>query len=376
MYHITSIFTTLLLLINFIIEDTGAAETAITVTTPVNPVEQGAIFAFHCQVWNLKDGQEVTLIRKHDKTRIFLNDVLQLTDERMYLAQRQMSDGSTVYFLSIMAVSRQDEGKYTCKIIDTDGTPNLPSDTITLQTLYFPPDSDPQCSRMPNTPVYAGTYMSMNCTSHVGNPPVTLQWINSKTQEPYTKTRKYANKDIVSVVLDFKVTQQHSGIIFMCQMTSASFPGKKPSCHTGPFEVLPNPDGSLHPTVTPPISHQDVTNTDIISITMNTFNQKDCKQKCSVLKSPTLFWIIATVATIIMALIFFILVVTLFLKYRKMPVTRKYCAPAAPVGKVYDEIQRRQIDDRVYMSLVKLKRTNEDEALAANRNTMGRYDAP
>ena len=360
-----------LLLFNYVRNASSASKTELALIAPVTPVKEGAIFAFRCQVWNVKPDQEVTLIREADKKRIFLNEILHLVEDRVFLAQRQMGDGSTVYFLTIMEVTRQDEGDYTCKITDTEGSKIL-SERLTLKTLYFPPDSDPQCHMVTADvrQIYAGTQITMNCTSHVGNPNVEIQWHESKSKAILTTVEVFRQEETITSVLRLRVTLQLSRAIFVCQISSKAFPAKTQDCHVGPFVVLSNPAGGFRPTVSP--RHHGFINTDV-TVTFN-HTATTCEKQCELLEKPVIFWIVSTIATIIVAFIFLILVVVLFLKYRSSPVKRKYTG--VHMGKIYDELpSRRQVNDRVYMSLVKLERQRDGSNAAYGHTTRG-YDSP
>lgn len=394
LHHMLSCLLTIVITINYFWNAAAAAETRIAATSPVNPVDIGAIFAFHCQVWNLKEGQEVTLIRKQgtQKTRMFLNDFLHVHEDRVFLALRQMSDGSTVYFLSIMHVTREDEGEYTCKVTNTEGASGLPYDVVTLRTLYFPSDSDPKCSssfgNQQQTQVYPGTVLTLNCTSQTGNPGVEVSWHNSQTRERLRSADQYTLDGTTVSVLRYRVNPGESRVLLVCQITSVAFPDKIRSCHMGPFTVIGGNTGDgSSPTDTPPqTGHHDVIKTKSVFVGANsttTKGKQNCEKQCSVLDAPVMFWVIATIVAILIAVIFFVLVLTLVIRYKRMPLTYKYSAPPGgrvmghhPTGKIYDEIQRRQIDDRVYMSLVKLKRQNEEDSSVPSRITVGRYDSP
>ena len=124
----------------------ASVETTIEVTSPIERVVEGGILSVHCQVWNLESGHEVSIFRTVNTGthRISLNgNVPQEVDSRIYLAVRQAHGGSKIYFLTIIEASKQDEGKYECKVINTIGrVAQIAVDSIDLKVEYFPSDSD------------------------------------------------------------------------------------------------------------------------------------------------------------------------------------------------------------------------------------------
>ena len=77
----------------------------VEISTPVNPVEVGAIFSVLCQVRGLNSKHEVALYRTTEKNvaqRLSSKeDVDTEIDESVFLAVRRQIDGSEVYFLTI-----------------------------------------------------------------------------------------------------------------------------------------------------------------------------------------------------------------------------------------------------------------------------------
>ena len=97
----------------------------IKVTAPINPVREDAMISIHCQIWNKVEGQEVTMSRKLKgaarSQRLSWDEKVQNDDDdRIFLAERRLTDGSVVYFLSIIEVTQSDEGTYFCKIVYTE----------------------------------------------------------------------------------------------------------------------------------------------------------------------------------------------------------------------------------------------------------------
>ena len=117
-----------------------AGSTTVTSSAPVNPVEADGIFSLRCEVLKMKQNQEMAIFRtiNGQTERLSLDDeVLDNAGDRVYLAVRQMNDGSTVYLLSIMKVTRSDEGLYLCKIFDVNSQQLVSQDSLELKSCIY-----------------------------------------------------------------------------------------------------------------------------------------------------------------------------------------------------------------------------------------------
>lgn len=355
------------------------AQVKVALTTPINPVEQGGILSIHCQVWHLNsDNHEVTILRTTGETRVSHQklsvdeSVLQGVDDRVFLAERQLMDGSSVYFLSITEATRADEGEYFCKILENGITiREVESASVHLGVTYYPGDSDPFCSSAnfkADRPYLEGSTVSFNCSSATANPPVSLQWTSGKRRSQVIQTREFVVDERSYSTMTLTLSRSDDGEIFVCQMTSVLFPGKLQTCHIGPLEVTPGRDpydpNAHHPSAglittspldninnkKPPTSGGGDDNKKGL-VTVN-----DCQELCPV-QSRVIYWMVATVIAGALSLIFFIIAIALLVRYIRAPeMTRTdYITARHKTDDIYSELECRQRigDGKVYMSLDK-----------------------
>ena len=372
----------------------------VTTTAPVDPVPEGGIFSIHCHVWNLAEGQEVTLLKKPRggrPKRIALHGTIMVPDERMFLAVRQLNDGSLVYFLSVIEARRDDDLEYECKIIDTAGSINLPSDSIPIRVTYFP-ESDPECGISGGAlTIWEGSYVSLNCSSVSAYPIVTLQWYQSGSSS-VVRSEEVVIDDRSHSQMSFRASrQEHNNAVYICEVSSAAFPDRTKTCHVGPLKVIPTQDGESSLSSPP---HKPRTNigdpvlpnqdTDISSSPSSLHpptikrppKTTDCSQVCLSTQSQQSNWILATIFTGSAAFIFLLLGLTLFVKYLNTrssspAYTRpRYIATQkgiSPDG-IYSELECKQGHEAkmMYMTL-----QTKQQALivgAKDDNRSGRYD--
>ena len=94
--------------------------------------------------------------------------------DRVYLSTRSFSDGSKVYFLTLVDVKQSDGGKYLCKISHTmtDGSVvEIDKDSLLVDIHSFPGHLYPQCHRVPNHGhLNEGDTLRLVCTSEKTQP--------------------------------------------------------------------------------------------------------------------------------------------------------------------------------------------------------------
>lgn len=360
-------------------------EPLVKVTAPVNPVDIGGIFSLHCQVWNLDEGQEVTLLKlvNGKAVRITLDDTIMAEDDRMFLAMRQLNDGSTVYFLSVIEAVRNDESEYQCKIIDTAGSAHgLPSVSVNIGVIYYP-ETEPNCAYKEPLVVKEGAMASFNCSSEAANPIVTIRWLRTGSEETLD-SREIVQNDRKVSYLTFRTKLSDHNVMFTCEVSSLSFPDKTKTCHVGPLLITPKSGSTVstsdrHPSMDDRIT-QDKDNdipfktTGIAKRPPNKID--DCSEVCLSSKSLESKWILATVFSGCAAFIFLILGLVLFVKYlnTRSPYTRpRYIATPKPhTDGIYSELECKQGDAKMYMTLQCKQR--ELTAVAQDDNRSGRYD--
>ena len=316
-----------MLLLTMLVTLTQTAGVDIVATAPILSAEEHGVFSIHCQASNLGKTMEVTMYRLIGKNkdipeRLTLEEsVKEEVPERVFLAHRQLIDGSKIYFLTLMDVTRADQGEYVCKVVDVIGSnPDLPSSSVTIDILYFPSDTDPVCSPIAGQVlVEAGKELVLNCSSEIGNPVVTIQWTKSRTDK-VMDSKTVAGSDIAYSELRISPTSADNGAVFMCTISSSEFPDKSSSCHIGPIivtggttESLPDighipDDGQEEVTQKPPSGIENrpknASSSDIV---------KRCKSVCD--NKDLFHWVITTVICGLIALIFLIISIVLFIKY-------------------------------------------------------------
>ena len=354
------------------------------------------MLALHCQIrnYNFQDEHEVTLSRLLDdgKTRRLSWDKELVgrddNDERVFLATRQLSDTSVVYFMSITDVVKEDAGTYECKVVDSSSFEIISADKVSVDVNYFPTDSNPECQMVrptANTPVRSGDLVTFNCSTTDGFPQVDIAW--SRTGYQYTDRGRSLPVDVsrmdgrASGIVTFRATRRHHNeAVFSCTVTSPEFPGLETRCHIGPLKVLPNPnyDEDLLPTDFPTDKFQNFASTIKPNDVDNNNNKPskpvitsttiDCKQLCSSIEggSSVQFWIISTVVGGLLAFLFCLLGVCLSCKIRResrhvarqqhLQFVRSRSSQPQPADDMYESLDRRNVEAKVYMAIERLEK--------------------
>ena len=371
-----------LLLVVYMCDITSAAggagtEVRLHVSSPVNPVEENAILSFRCQVWNLKGHQSVE-IRRISTTSgkpetIFVGeDLLPSSSDNVFVAVRQLNDGSTVYFLTIMYATRADEGEYFFKITRDVGadTENVKWGSQDIAVLYPPQQSDPICHQTEQrTAVQEGGVITLNCSSETANPPVSLTWQrvgspSSAALAPYTNS--YTSHGRTYAMLNLEASMVDDGAMFLCEVTSSSFPDDTRTCHIGPIVIISDtfpdgmPPGETDTDHLPPNNVQPSKENSLIPVTKTPFldpssKTEVCRRYCKSTNPSTttpLFWVVATAIAASTALIFFLIFIICLLKVCKEggrngnnnhhPHSRLYIQ-RQPVEDIYSEVDVRKM---------------------------------
>ncbi|XP_072048137.1 uncharacterized protein [Amphiura filiformis] len=336
-------------------------ETQLQLTIPVEPVEDGML-SLHCQIWNLDPEYTVIMARTIRSVRetLSFNRLVPDDQDRMFLAVRQMPDSSVVYFLTIIQVTSEDTGNYSCKVITTSGkTADIATDSEEVIVSYFPHENSLDCA--PNAgpmTLIAGKETTFNCSSQVtGHPLVSLEWNQVGSFTTLESDSTVTDSQIHSQ-LSFTPSIKDDGAILLCIMTSPAFLDKTQSCHVGPLKVIPSSEDTE--IIVTQISG-DVT----VRTTKDSYDNdvvKPIAQRCGHLceastRSKLFYWILATSVTGALALIFLLFVLVLFLKLvtrnkpskaiRKLPMEGLYPED------IYVDLERRRGGEKVYMALEK-----------------------
>ncbi len=356
----------------------------ISVSAPMASVEERGVLAIHCRVWNLAGDEEVTVRRTlpDGRTqRLSLNNGLVTgVSDRMFLAVRQLDDSSNVYFLSIMDVTKQDEGNYSCYIVSNFN--QVAQDTVFVGVYYFPSEVYPLCSdHLQDVTVKQGDILTLNCTSEIANPPVTIAW--SRTGVDTTlQSQEYINGDMKISSLTIKVKLQDHGSVFLCAVSSAMFPEETRTCHVGPLYVIPNGRFRTVPNhVIGGTQPNDVASSSVTKYTRDFDGDKllreKCDKTCASVTSSTFFWIVSTCVSVVLAIVFGVLGIFLVVRYhRKCKMSKShYTAVRRVPEEIYSELEnRRTVNNKFYMTLVKPEIPKNQFLYDKQRVVAGQYN--
>ena len=327
----------------------ASAATEITATVPVNPVPEGGMLAFHCRIFNLEISHDVAISKTHGSETLrisFAKKILLDDDTRYFLAVRQLSDGSIVYFLSIMEVTREEAGQYSCKVLDVTAVDEKAHDRVDVQVSYLPSDNYPQCAYSGSLTIQSGSLVSYNCSSELGSPNITVEWTRTGGGV-VPKARDHYSNTYVTSVLTLQPTMVDSGTVYICTITSRAFPDTK-TCHIGPITVTRNPNDVTGRRHYPMITRSTERPPKFPAVDKTKSSASYCKELCDDQEDSLFIWMIATVVAACVAFILLILGVMLCikLKYRTIEQPQHYVKED-----IYAELDKRFDEDAVYMAL-------------------------
>ena len=335
----------------------ATGETTIEVTTPIKQVAVGGILAVQCQVWNIQNGDTVAIARTADAGSEQISNSDSITKssvkDRVYLSTRTFPDGSSIYFLTILDVNLLDSGEYLCSV--TRIAESLPSiidhDSIDVQINSFPDKSQPSCAvNTPNSMLIEGNTLELTCSTYKTVPVVDQKWRSLLTYK-YLPSSHLSQGDTVVSTLYVTIEKAHHGAIFRCEITSPGFPDHMRSCEIGPIYVrssLHTMNSDLRLTTTP----NEVIRVDSAELT------DECLNTCVSSSSSTIFYLtVSTAATSLLAFIFFITTIVMCCKHHYVSSdvrkNQRYIPtpPSQIPDPVYVSLQRRNTNERVYMTL-------------------------
>lgn len=341
----------------------------IEITAPVNPVDEKGILSIHCQVWDLNPDSHV-MISAGTKTLTMGETILQGVEDRYFLAVRQFSDGSSVYFLSIMDVTKTDMGLYSCKVVENWGADfrTLGYESIPIDVAYFPGVTDPVCNPQGEMKLYEGAVLRLNCSSEKAIPTVDIHWSRSSDEDDHlhVETSEH-NGRVYGIHTLRKVTRKYNRALFVCKITSKTFPLKTQTCHVGPIIVLHRTGD----TTIPPIGQfdQDLSDLPYDMPAIETIgpvrgpDSASCTEICAQEDSYTFYWVVATIVTCLIALVFLIIAIVMFIRYWNLPTYTKpkyVIPPQRPSEEIYVDLEGRpRSKNSVYMTLEKIKCPND-----------------
>ena len=340
----------------------------IEITAPVNPVDENGILSIHCQVWDLNQNSHV-IISADAKPLTMGETMLQGVEDRYFLAVRQFTDGSSVYFLSIMDVTKKDMGLYSCKVVESEGAEfrTLGYESIPINVAYFPGVTDPVCNPQGEKKFYEGAELRLNCSSEKAIPTVDIHWSRSTEEDDNLRVQKSEHSGRIYGIHTLRVTRKHQRALFVCKITSKAFPLETQTCHVGPITVMYRTGD----TTFPPIGQfdQDLSELPYDMPAIETIgpvrgpDSASCTEICATEDSYTFYWVVATIVTCLIALVFLIIAIVMFIRYWNLPTYTKpkyVIPPQRPSEEIYVDLEGRpRSKNSVYMTLEKIKCPND-----------------
>lgn len=163
----------------------------------------------------------------------------------------------TTFSLTVNDVSVTDAGKYRCDVIygssgtgdaAASGDPEFEASAeITISVMYFPQDGFPKCTARGGDGTDSDTWVSghsidIECRSEIGNPTAALVWRWHRDERPQTPTFIQQNSlqlgTMVRNSFGLIAHRTHDNDVFVCNLTSAAFPGRQATCQIGPVTIL------------------------------------------------------------------------------------------------------------------------------------------
>ena len=235
---------TILLLCYLIVGTQTIGKTTVEVTSLPYPVVVGGILAISCEIRNMQEEFTVSLYREFDgiTEQISLGELYypSALSQRVFISRRALSDGKTIYFLTVVDVSQDDQGEYICSVSTMKNRQimGIATHSITIELFSFPQNVYPKCQSIPNIMrVNEETKVKFICSSGITNPVVELQWRISNNEDSFTSIDNIY-EDKLSSEITLIAKRSHSGATFVCTMTSSGFPERQKSCYVGPVTVV------------------------------------------------------------------------------------------------------------------------------------------
>ena len=142
-----------------------------------------------------------------------------------------------VYILTIPNPVQTDEGKYQCQFDYTwYGSTHIASKDVDVTIdSYLPPLNYPLCSIRPNQTVSNGNVVEFKCIIGETTERITLKW----TLQSHDGSITDQNYGTTTSILTAKttVTLQYNNSMFICEMTSETFPTAYRNCSAGPLTI-------------------------------------------------------------------------------------------------------------------------------------------
>ncbi|XP_071792144.1 uncharacterized protein [Asterias amurensis] len=214
----------------------------LTATTTQSHPMEGYSTALTCDVQDMGDSQ-IIIWNKDQKFITWGNSMGHMMSSRFELVMNDRGDNVTTYTLNINDVTRDDDGRYQCQVLqgNDDGYSAVASESLILSVLYFPASIYPQCSVSGPLTLLTDSELSVSCMSEVGNPQISSVWTTefSTLLQPVYRMDELPN--MVVAQLDLYTTSDLDGAVYVCRVSSPAYPNLNQNCTLGPLRVIERP---------------------------------------------------------------------------------------------------------------------------------------
>ena len=308
-----------------------------------------------CRVWNMQEGYKVNILRFHNgriesitSEESYLRSSL---ESRVFLSTRNFPDRTHVYILTLVDVSYNDQGKYSCSVehVSEDGTTTIAMDKVMIKIHSFPNIMYPACDSVPRQPItlYQGNKLVLSCSSENGIPTAELIW--SCTQPDISIiSRNTSTTAMVSSEITLISDISYHGTVFTCHLSSQAFPNRERTCNIGPITILSTESTAENVDITQSLVPNVAKDQ---NVKQNTLEGAGCSSQCSPEDEEiVLYLIISTMGASILCILFLTTTIMFCYKYHSISTDAIEVRRKVPGNDgsepVYVSLQRRQEYDR------------------------------
>ena len=153
-----------------------------------------------------------------------------------YIVEYKNNGHDRVYALTILNPVQKDEGRYTCRIYYTwHGTTYLHSGHVDVtKSAYLPSPNYPLCSIRPSQALSNGTFAEFKCEVGETNAQITLKLTLRSDNGSVTHLGDVLGRSLHVIRT---VSLRHNNSVFICHMTSQTFPTAYRNCSAGPLII-------------------------------------------------------------------------------------------------------------------------------------------
>ena len=222
---------------------TQRTDTEVHASLLISPVTIGGLIAFQCRIRNMREEYSVDIARFHDgrieqitTDRVYHDSSLR---NRVFLSTRVFPDRSRVFVVTLVDVSKTDQGEYLCRVQQQsrEGSNTIATGRINIQIYIFPREY-PVCESVPIQPITlnVGNRLVLTCSSENGVPTAELTW-GSTHSNIRIISRNTSTAAMVSSEVTVITDMSFDGALFTCQLTSPGFPNRVRACYIGPITM-------------------------------------------------------------------------------------------------------------------------------------------